>query len=248
VLVAHGLVKEYGVGQSIRRVIDGLDLEVAAGSFVAVMGPSGSGKSTLLHLLGGLDTPTAGEVLVEGRALSALSERNRTEVRRHRIGFVFQQFNLVPVLTAEENVALPLVIDRLPAAERARRVGRLMELVDLLDCRSQLPAQLSGGEQQRVAVARALVTEPAMVLADEPTGALDSTTGRQVLGLLNRAREELSLTVLVVTHDPAVASAADEVVLLRDGRVAGRHPILGHDATGARERLARLLVSPDQDQ
>jgi putative ABC transport system ATP-binding protein len=240
VLTASGLVKDYGTGPAVRRVLAGVDLEVRRGQFVAVVAPSGSGKSTLLHLLGGLDVPTAGHVTVEDRRLDELSEPERTELRRHRLGFVFQQYNLVPVLTAEENVALPLVISRCPAERRRERVATLLDLMDLRARAGELPGRLSGGEQQRVAVARALVTEPAVVLADEPTGALDSETGRQILLLLRKAQHDFGQTIVMVTHDPAAAALADEVLRLRDGQIVERYHI-GRRGNAA-QRVARLLA------
>ena len=245
VLSASGLVKDYGTGPAARRVLAGVDLEVRAGQFVAIVGPSGSGKSTLLHLLGGLDVPTAGHVSVEGRRLDSLSEQERTELRRHRLGFVFQQYNHVPVLTAEENVALPLVIARADAERRRRQVDKLLDLMDLRPHAADLPGRLSGGEQQRVAVARALVTEPAVVLADEPTGALDSDTGRQILLLLRKAQHDFGQTIVMVTHDPAAAALADEVLRLRDGKIV-EHYHVGRRGDAA-QRVARLLAGDTPD-
>src|SRR5438309_1496441 len=221
VLVARDLVKEYRQGDAVRRALDGVSLAVTPGAFVAVMGPSGSGKSTLLHLLGGLDTPTSGEVVVEGRTLSQLSDRELTLVRRRRIGFVFQFFNLVPVLNVEENIALPATIAGRRADQYRERVDAVVRLVGLDGQRRQIPAQLSGGEQQRVAIARALFIEPAVLLADEPTGNLDSRMGAEILGLLRQAQRELGTTVVMVTHDPRMAAVADEIVLLGDGAVTG---------------------------
>jgi putative ABC transport system ATP-binding protein len=224
ILRAEAVTKEYRAGRAgVRRAVDHIDLEIAAGRFVAVVGPSGSGKSTLLQLLGGLDVPSSGAVWFEGRRLDQLDERQRTEIRRHRIGFVFQQFNLVPVLTAEENVALPLVIAKVAEDERRRRVRQALDDVGLDPAvRGQRPAELSGGEQQRAALARALVTEPAVILADEPTGALDSDSGREVVGHLARACRDLGRSVLMVTHDLTLAARADEIIRLRDGRVVER--------------------------
>jgi len=186
------------------------------------MGPSGSGKSTLLHLLGGLDTPDEGEVLLEGTSLSAMDDRARTLTRRHRIGFIFQAFNLVPVLTAGENIALPAVIDGERPEAYQERLANVLDVVNLRDRRDQLPSELSGGEQQRVAAARALFVEPDVLLADEPTGNLDSRSGVELLSVLKRAQHERGQTVVLVTHDPAAASFADDVVYLRDGRMRGR--------------------------
>ncbi|MBN1658549.1 MAG: ABC transporter ATP-binding protein [Anaerolineae bacterium] len=202
----------------------GVDCQVAKGEFVAIMGPSGSGKSTLLHVMGGLDTPTGGEVTLAGWQLAHLDDEALTVLRRRQIGFVFQFFNLLPTLTAAENVALPLLIDGKRLDEYQARVDELLDLVGLAGRRDHKPDQLSGGEQQRVAIARALVTEPAIVLADEPTGNLDSRSGRGVLALLRRACDEKGQTVVMVTHDPVAASYAGRVMLLHDGRVVRELP------------------------
>lgn len=215
----HSLSKVFGDGEARVEALRGIDLKVCRGEFVAVMGPSGSGKSTLLHLIGGLDAPTHGQVLVGGEDLSALDDDRLTLLRRRRIGFIFQAFNLLDVLTAEENVALPLVIDGLAEAEAHRRARTALELVDLARRYHHLPGQLSGGEQQRVAIARALVTEPLLILADEPTGNLDSANSNQVMSLLRHLVDERGQTILMVTHNAGHAALADRLVLLRDGRV-----------------------------
>ena len=222
VVAAHGLTKTYGTDDLVQRVLDGVDVEVPEGSFVSVMGPSGSGKSTLLHLLGGLDTPDTGEVVLEGQALSKLSDDERTKLRRHRIGIVYQFFNLIPVLTAAENVALPAVIDGRPESSYRARLDEVLELVDIAAHRNKLPTQLSGGEQQRAAIARALFIEPALLLADEPTGNLDMRTGGEILRVLSDIQGETGQTVVMVTHDPRGAAHGDEVLLLRDGKLADR--------------------------
>ena len=218
-MVGRGLTKSYEQAGERLQVLDGVDVEVGRGEFVSVMGPSGSGKSTLLHLLGGLDVPDAGTVELDGSPLSTLSDDERTRLRQDRIGIVYQFFNLVPVLSARENVALPAVIaGKRPAAYRAR-TDELLDLVGLAGHADKLPSQLSGGQQQRVAVARALFAEPAVVLADEPTGNLDLDTGAEILELFVRARAELGQALLMVTHDPRSAACGDRVLLLRDGRV-----------------------------
>ena len=217
VVTAHGLVKTYGRGRAARRVLDGASLEVRAGELVAVVGRSGSGKSTLLHLLGGLDRPEAGTITVAGERVDGRRERELTQLRRKRIGFVFQFFHLVPELTGEENVLLPA---RLPGI-RNGAVGRGRELIARLgleDAAKRLPHELSGGEQQRLAVARALVHDPAVVLADEPTGNLDAEAGAIVLGLL-RAASDAGRAVVLVTHDEAATAQADRVLHLEDGRL-----------------------------
>ena len=219
VVRASALTKEYG-GDS-PAALRGVDVELAPGSFTSVMGPSGSGKSTLLHLLGGMDRPTSGEVEVGGRPLSKLDDDALSVLRRDQIGFVFQAFNLVPVLSAEDNVALPAVIAGEKPGAYADRLDDALRVVDLEGHRSKLPSQMSGGQQQRVALARALFNRPTVVLADEPTGNLDSATGAEVLGLLRRIVDDLGTTVLMVTHDPRAAAMSDEVILLHDGEVAG---------------------------
>ena len=221
-LAVHGLAHEYGVGPAAVRALDGVDLAFETGTFTAIMGPSGSGKSTFLTCAAGLETPTAGRVEIAGLDLSGCDEDARTRLRRERVGFVFQSFHLLPYLTAEQNVALPLRLagHRVGRRERAR-IGALLDRVGLVGRHGRLPAELSGGQQQRVAIARALVTDPAVVLGDEPTGALDSKTAAEVLGLLRDTVVELGQTVVMVTHDPVAASYADRVVFLVDGRVAG---------------------------
>ncbi|GIJ48020.1 ABC transporter ATP-binding protein [Virgisporangium aliadipatigenens] len=211
--------KAYGTRSAVVNALDGVTLEFGRGRFTAVMGPSGSGKSTLLHCAAGLDRPSSGEIELAGTALGKLSETQLTKLRRDRIGFVFQSFNLLPSLTAELNVALPL---RLAGKRPQRReIRAVLESVGLADRARHRPAELSGGQQQRVAIARALVTRPAVLFADEPTGALDSTTGREVLVLLRRMVDSGGQTIIMVTHDPYVTSYADRVVFLADGRVAG---------------------------
>jgi putative ABC transport system ATP-binding protein len=197
----------------------GASTSFAPGGFTAIMGPSGSGKSTLLHILAGLDRPTDGWVEIDGTRLDGLNDRDLTLLRRRSVGFVFQAYNLLPVLTAEENITLPLRI----GGERADRawLETLIEAVGLGDRRTHRPAEMSGGQQQRVAVARALVTRPAVVFGDEPTGNLDSKSGREILALLRRAVDDLGQTIVMVTHDPSAATIADRVVFLADGAIAG---------------------------
>ena len=219
-VAGRGLEKSYVQGGESVNVLGGVDITVGRGEFVSVMGPSGSGKSTLLHLLGGLDVPDAGEVVLDGRPLSEMGDDERTRLRADHVGIVYQFFNLVPVLTAAENVALPAVIaGQHPSAYRSR-TDDLLDLVGLAGHGDKLPSQLSGGQQQRVAVARALFAEPAVVLADEPTGNLDVETGAEILDLLGRARRELGQSLLLVTHDPRSAAHGDRVMLLRGGVVA----------------------------
>lgn len=219
VLEVKELTKIYKLGTQSVNALDGVDFIVEERDFVAIMGPSGSGKSTLLHLMGGLDKPSKGELSLAGQSLSKLKDRNITLLRRRNIGFVFQFFNLLPTLSAEENITLPLVIDGKSVKKYRGRLDILLDLIGLTDRRKHKPDQLSGGEQQRVALARALITEPAIVLADEPTGNLDSKTGTKIMELLRRSRDELGQTIVVVTHDPRAAAYADRVVFLRDGKI-----------------------------
>ena len=227
-MAARGLVKEYRRGEFVDRVLDDVSLDVPKGRYVSVMGPSGSGKSTLLHLLGGLDRPDAGEVLLDGEPLSSLSDDDRTRLRRRKIGIVYQFFNLVPVLDVRENIALPAVI----AGDRERsykdRLDRIVELVGLTDHRTKRPNELSGGEQQRAAIGRALFIEPSVLLADEPTGNLDFRSGSDILTLFVEAQRAFGQTIVMVTHDPRSAAFGDEVLLLRGGSVVGRLDVTAH--------------------
>ena len=217
---ARGLRKTFLQGETEVHALRGVDLRVERGSFVAIMGPSGSGKSTMLHLVGALEAPSGGELSVAGVSLAGLDDGALTALRRDRIGFVFQFFNLLPTLTAAENVLLPALIAGERPADRAARVGELLGLVELSDRADHLPAQLSGGEQQRISIARALLREPDLILADEPTGNLDTRSGMIVLDLLRRIADQ-GQTVVMVTHDPGLASRADRVIFLRDGLRAG---------------------------
>mgnify|MGYP001477243865 CR=1 FL=1 len=226
-LWARGLRRHYGAGPGLVRAVDGVDLAVAPGETVGIVGASGSGKSTLLHLLGGLDRPDGGEVWLGGRRLDGLSESAAARVRRHAIGFVFQAFHLVDELTARENVELPALLAGASRRAARRRAGELLERVGLADRAGHLPAQLSGGQRQRVAVARALVNDPELLLADEPTGNLDSAAATEVLRLFAALRAE-GRTVVIVTHDSRVAGTADRVITMRDG------VFVGETALGAR--------------
>src|SRR3954469_24739803 len=210
------VTKTYGEGEAAVRALCTVSLDVGYGEFVAVMGPSGSGKSTLMHLLAGLDKPTEGAVYIEGADITTMKDKDLTMLRRKRVGFVFQAFNLIPQLTAEENIVLPLTLAR----EKANgNLDALLEQVGLTDRRTHKPTELSGGQQQRVAVARALITEPAVVFADEPTGNLDSKSSDDILSLLRNAADERNQTTVMVTHDAHAASYADRVVFLADGKI-----------------------------
>ena len=216
---ARGLTKVYGSGASAVRALAGVDVDFGAGAFTAIMGPSGSGKSTLMHLLAGLDTATSGSVRLGDTEITRLGDRALTTLRRDRIGFVFQSFNLLPMFTAAQNILLPLELAG--AQVDAAWYETLVETLGLGPRLTHRPAELSGGQQQRVAIARALVTKPDVVFADEPTGNLDSRSGAEVLSFLRRSVRELGRTVVMVTHDAAAAAYADRVVLLADGRIAG---------------------------
>jgi putative ABC transport system ATP-binding protein len=217
VVHAHDLTRRYGEGATKVDALRGVSLEVRAGELVAVMGPSGSGKSTLMHTLAGLDKPTSGTVEIAGTEITSLSDAKLTRIRREHIGFVFQFFNLLPMLTAEENVVLPLSI----ASEKADRawLDELLEKTGLAGRRSHRPAELSGGEQQRVAISRALITRPTILLADEPTGNLDSKTGGEILNLIRDSVDAYGQTTVMVTHEPRAAAIADRILFLADGLI-----------------------------
>ncbi|MFI2753973.1 ABC transporter ATP-binding protein [Cellulomonas sp. P22] len=216
---ARGLVKTYGTGETAVRALAGIDVELGRGQLTAIMGPSGSGKSTLMHCMAGLDRPTEGSIEVDGDEVGQMNERQLTKLRRTRLGFVFQAYNLVPTLTAAENITLPLDIARRPVDREF--FATVVDAIGLGDRLDHKPAELSGGQQQRVACARALVSRPAVVFADEPTGNLDSGSAAEVLGFLRRSVDDLGQSVVMVTHDPTAASSAHRVVFLADGRLVG---------------------------
>lgn len=219
ILEVRGLVKTYGEGEAKVQALRGIDLSVERGEFVAVVGSSGSGKSTFLNLVGGLDLPTAGEVIVDGQNLQSLSDREITIFRRRKIGFIFQQYNLIPMLNARENILLPLKLDgREGDGEYLRELVHMLGLEDKLHA---LPGQLSGGQQQRVAIARALAVKPSLLLADEPTGNLDSKTSQDVTGLLRITGERFRQTIIMITHNEEIAQSADRILRIEDGRLAG---------------------------
>jgi putative ABC transport system ATP-binding protein len=222
IVSATELHRVFGEGEAAVRAVDGISVDFPAGGLTAVMGPSGSGKSTLMHCLAGLDRPTSGTVVIDGTDLAGLDDGELTELRRDNVGFVFQFFNLLPVLDARENVLLPLKLAGRDADQA--RFDRLIDAVGLADRLDHRPAELSGGQQQRVAIARALLSEPAVVFADEPTGNLDSHSSEEVLGLLRTAVDEFSQTVVMVTHDPVAAAIADRVLVLVDGRIVADRP------------------------
>ena len=216
----EGLRRDFQMGHEVVHALDGVSLVLEEGGFLSVMGPSGSGKSTLLYLLGGLDRPTAGQIWVRDQDITALDENGLADYRRREVGFVFQSFNLVSTMTALENVAFPMIFARVPPRQRRERAWYLLEMVGLADRTDHRPTELSGGQQQRVAIARALANDPAIVLADEPTGNLDSGTGREVLATLARLNQEEGRTILIVSHDAAVADFTNRRIHLLDGRIA----------------------------
>ena len=238
VVVATDVARRFGERDTAVDALRGVSLEVTRGRLTTVMGPSGSGKSTLMHILAGLDRPTSGTVAIDGNEITSLDDTDLTKLRRAHIGFIFQFFNLLPMLTAEENITLPLTI----AGEKVERawLEQLLENVGLKDRRKHRPAELSGGQQQRVAIARALVSKPTVVFADEPTGNLDSKTGGEILELLRQAVENAGQTTVMVTHDPRSASIADRILFLADGNIVKELPRSDpHDVVQAMEELSR---------
>jgi putative ABC transport system ATP-binding protein len=238
VVVANDLARRYGEGDTAVDALRGVSLEVSRGQLTTVMGPSGSGKSTLMHILAGLDRPTTGSVRIDGTEITTLDDTDLTKIRREHIGFIFQFFNLLPMLTAEENVVLPLTI----AGEKIDKewLEQLIGSVGLKDRRTHRPAELSGGQQQRVAIARALVSKPTVVFADEPTGNLDSKTGGEILELLRQAVQDAGQTTVMVTHDPRSASIADRILFLADGNIVRELPRSDpHDVVRAMEEISR---------
>ncbi|MGD9030171.1 MAG: ABC transporter ATP-binding protein [Anaerolineae bacterium] len=222
IVETRDLVKVYGDGAEV-RALDGINMRIAPGEFVTVMGPSGSGKSTLLNMLGALDRPTQGTVLVEGQDLQQV--RDLDTFRARKVGFIFQLHNLIPTLTARENVEVPMMGQPLGRGQRKKRAGELLEMVGMGHRLDHLPNQLSGGQRQRVAVARALANRPAIVLADEPTGDLDTDSGAEVIDLMKQLNEELQTTFIVVTHDPAISRETERILIMRDGRIVHEHKV-----------------------
>ncbi|MCJ7652486.1 MAG: ABC transporter ATP-binding protein [Actinobacteria bacterium] len=218
------LTKVYRVGELTINAVNGLDLEIEKGEFVSIMGPSGSGKTTLLNLLGCLDVPTSGTVAIDGMETGRLSSTALADIRREKVGFIFQEFNLLPILNAAENVELPLRYLKVHKSERRRRALAALEKVGLTDRAANRPSQLSGGEQQRVAIARALVTEPALVLADEPTGELDTENTVKLMDLASQLNHDFDQTFAIVTHDPMVAGRTNRIISIRDGRIESDEP------------------------
>ncbi|BFL47605.1 ABC transporter ATP-binding protein [Lactonifactor longoviformis] len=218
-VACRNIVKEYTVGGEGVRVLDGITLKVCRGEFVSIMGESGSGKSTLLYILGGLDRPTEGNVSINGTDLSGLSDETMSRMRRQKIGFVFQFYNLIPNLNAEENIMLPLLLDGKRAQDYSGRLAQMLELVGLTQRRKHTPRELSGGQQQRVAIARALMSRPEILFADEPTGNLDSRTGAEIMSLLEEINRERGQTIIMVTHSPEAAKSSSRIITVRDGKL-----------------------------
>ena len=221
-----GVHKVYKLGKVEVHALRGIDLEVEKGDFVAIVGPSGSGKSTLLNMIGAMDRPTKGKVFIEGQDITAMSDRERAKLRLHKIGFVFQQYYLIPWLPAIKSVEVPLMLAGVPLSERRKKAEALLREVGLGERMYHRPSELSGGEQQRVAIARALANDPDILLADEPTGNLDTKTGAEIVALIRRLNEERGVTCVAVTHDLEVASAAKRILYIRDGRIVPRAPPL----------------------
>lgn len=218
ILEVKGLKKYYGKDENLVKALDGVELQVNKGEFVAIVGTSGSGKSTLLHMLGGLDRPTEGKVYVDGKDIFSMKEDNLTIFRRRNVGFIFQNYNLVPILNVYENIILPIELDgnKVDGAF----IDKIIDTLGLGSKVNSLPTKLSGGQQQRVAIARALATKPSIILADEPTGNLDSKTGQEVLGLLKVTSQKFNQTIVMITHDEAIAQMADRVIRIEDGKIA----------------------------
>ena len=233
-----GLVKTYRLGDVLVEALKGVDLSIGSGEFLAVMGPSGSGKSTLMNILGCLDRPTSGSYRLDGKEVGALSRDGRAILRRSRLGFVFQGFNLLPRLSARENVELPMIYDGTPSADRHDRSLSALSSVGLADRADHLPSQLSGGQQQRVAIARAIVNTPSLILADEPTGNLDSVTSEEIIGIFQRLNDERGITMVLVTHEPDIALFAKRVIRFLDGRIVEDRPVPDRRRPTRREAVA----------
>lgn len=243
VVRTESLTKVYGDASHRVTALNNVNLTVGEGEFVAIMGPSGSGKSTLLYLLGGLDYPTNGKIWLKDVDISTLNDDALSRTRRTEIGFVFQFFNLIPVLTAKENVAMPLILDGVPRSKALQSAEESLRKVGLEDRKTHRPAELSGGQQQRVALARALVTNPSLILGDEPTGNLDSHASDEVVQLLRQVVDEWGRTIILVTHDPRIAAYADRIIFLKDGQIVDENRLKGHgNTTAIREQLGRVAV------
>jgi len=234
----RGVTKTYLLGDIAVEALKGVDLSIRSGEFVAVMGPSGSGKSTLMNILGCLDRPTAGSYRLDGEEIGTLSRDGRAIIRRNKLGFVFQGFNLLPRLSALENVELPMIYDNTPSPVRRQKAGKALSSVGLADRAHHLPTQLSGGQQQRVAIARAIVNTPSLLLADEPTGNLDSATSDEIMGIFQRLNDDLGITLVLVTHEPDIARFARRVIRFRDGSLVEDQPVADRRTPPAAEGAA----------
>jgi putative ABC transport system ATP-binding protein len=244
ILKTDALTKQYGSDTQPIYAVRDLNMTVEAGEFVAIMGPSGSGKSTALYLMGGLDHPTSGHVWLRDKDITTMNDDALSKVRRESIGFVFQFFNLIPVLTAAENVAMPMILDGVARPQALERAQQALKQVDMANRAAHRPSELSGGQQQRAAIARALATKPAIILADEPTGNLDSRASDEVVGVLRKAVDEFGQTLVLVTHDPRVAAHADRIVFLKDGKIVDENRLKGSGkADQIREQLSRVALS-----
>ncbi|MFN8563020.1 MAG: ABC transporter ATP-binding protein [Anaerolineae bacterium] len=240
----ESLTKVYGAAAQPVYALNAVDLAVEEGEFLAVMGPSGSGKSTLLYLIGGLDRPSSGKVWLRDSAINELNDDALSRLRRESLGFVFQFFNLIPVLTARENVAMPLILDGVPRADALKQADEALSRVGLSDRGAHRPSELSGGQQQRAALARALVAKPAVVLADEPTGNLDSRSSDEVVQMLRETVDRWGQTLILVTHDPRVAAYADRIIFLKDGKIVDDNQLKGRsNAEQIREQLSKVAFS-----
>ncbi len=235
IIEVKNLSKVYGAGDTAVTALDGVNLSIDEGRFVAVMGPSGCGKSTLLHLIGGLDHPTSGSVFIDGQDIAAMKDEQLTELRRRKMGFIFQFFNLIPVLSAVENAALPLILDGVKPKQATETALRWLESNKLADRASHRPDELSGGQQQRVAISRAMVSEPVIILADEPTGNLDTRSSDEIAAALRTLVTNYGRTVLMVTHDPRIAAYADRIIFLKDGRIVDDTLMTGEAGDKARQ-------------
>jgi len=243
IVQTQAVSKVYGTASNPVYALREVNFSVETGEFVAIMGPSGSGKSTLLYMLGGLERPDSGKVLLRNTDISTLDDDALSRLRRTEIGFVFQFFNLIPVLTAEENVAMPLILDGVPRTEALKRANAALNEVKLSDRSTHRPSELSGGQQQRVALARAMVFEPALILGDEPTGNLDSTSSDEVVQLLRHIVDNQGRTLVLVTHDPRIAAHADRIVFLKDGQIVDENRLKGHgSADQIRSQLSKVTV------
>lgn len=240
-IITKNLGKVYESGEQFHVVIKGVDLQINKGEFVAIMGPSGSGKSTLLHLLGGLDTPSNGELRIDGTEISSLSEKELAYFRRRKVGYIFQNYQLLPSMTVSENIAFTMNADGVPQKKQKQRIAELIKSVNLEGKEHFFPSQLSGGQQQRVAIARALAMNPSLILADEPTGNLDRKMGKDILHLLSRLHHDTGLTIVMVTHDPYAAKFAERILFFKDGEIQSDHKLVEGEKDHVMENLLAKL-------